>query len=106
VKSPGVIIEGTSVLRFIKPDFAVMVARRDQTKIKSSARRVLADGLVDALYFSGEDAGGSADHSLPPELVENLAVHTPAGLRQMIDRIQRSLRVAVPPEAGKCNSEV
>src|SRR5262245_10935563 len=30
VKSAGVLIEGTSVLKFIDPDFAVMVARADQ----------------------------------------------------------------------------
>jgi molybdopterin-guanine dinucleotide biosynthesis protein len=57
VKSGGVLIEGTSVLKFIDPDFAVMVARADQmnqTKTKPSARRALAEGLVDAIYLSGE----------------------------------------------------
>ena len=58
VKSGRVLIEGTSLLKFIEADFVVMVARPDQvgrTKIKPSARRALAGGLVDAIYFSGED---------------------------------------------------
>src|SRR5215470_1135526 len=62
VKSGRVLIEGTSLLKFIKADFVVMAARRDH-KIKPSARLALAGRLVDALYFSGEDGD-----SLPPEL--------------------------------------
>src|SRR5215510_8222858 len=49
VKSGHVLIEGTSVLKFINADFAVMVARPDQGKIKPSARRALSEGLVDAI---------------------------------------------------------
>jgi molybdopterin-guanine dinucleotide biosynthesis protein len=60
VKSGKVLIEGTSVLKFINADFAVMVARSDQadqtnrSKIKPSARRALSEGLIDAVYFSGD----------------------------------------------------
>ena len=71
VKSGGILIEGTSVLKFINADFAVMVARPDQlggAKIKPSARRALLGGLVDAVYFSGADDGCVIPDSLPAEL--------------------------------------
>src|SRR5262245_31580011 len=71
VKSGRVLIEGTSLLKFIEADFVVMVTRPDQVnqaRIKPSARRALAEGLVDALYLSGEDNGAVFKDSLPPEL--------------------------------------
>src|SRR5262245_61432095 len=70
VKSGRVLIEGTSLLKFIEADFVVMAARQDHkmNRIKASARGALADGLVDALYFSGEDYGADFKNSLPPEL--------------------------------------
>src|SRR5215510_12881485 len=63
VKSGHVLIEGTSVLKFINADFAVMVARADQLsrmKIKPSARRALSEGLVDVIYLSGEYFSGES----------------------------------------------
>ena len=76
VKSGRVLIEGTSLLKFIEADFVVMVARSDQMsrmKIKPSARRALSEGLVDALYITrengaSEDGGADFKDSLPPEL--------------------------------------
>ncbi|HEY6399759.1 MAG TPA: hypothetical protein VI479_00020, partial [Blastocatellia bacterium] len=79
VKSGRVLIEGTSLLKFIEADFVVMVARPAQLptqlmdqmsplKIKPSARRALAEGLVDAIYLSGEDDAATFKDSLPPEL--------------------------------------
>jgi hypothetical protein len=89
VQSDHVLIEGTSMLRFIKPDFAVMVAREDQTKIKPSARRALAEGSINALYLSGENAASAANHSLPAELIADLPVYTQADLPQLIRRIHQ-----------------
>ncbi len=85
VKSDGVLIEGTSLLKFIQSDFAVMAAREDQTRIKPSARRALADGLINALYLSDEHA---ASHSLPPELINGLPVYTRGDLPGLINRIR------------------
>src|SRR5215813_3322531 len=71
VKSGRVLIEGTSLLKFIEADFVVMVARPDQTrptKIKPSARRALAEGQVDAIYLFGEGDCEDFKDSLPPEL--------------------------------------
>jgi molybdopterin-guanine dinucleotide biosynthesis protein len=49
VKTPGVLIEGTSFRQFVPADFTVLVARPEVTQIKPSARRALA--LADALYL-------------------------------------------------------
>jgi molybdopterin-guanine dinucleotide biosynthesis protein len=91
VKSGRVLIEGTSLLKFIEADFVVMVARRDQmsrVKIKPSARRALAEGLVDALYLSGEDEGPAFKDSLPPELAGAATIYTNALWPDLISRIE------------------
>jgi len=91
VNSGGVLIEGTSVLKFINADFAVMVARADQVtrmKIKPSARRALSEGLVDALYVSGE-GGAVFKDSFPPELAGVAPVYTNHNLPQLISRIRQ-----------------
>jgi molybdopterin-guanine dinucleotide biosynthesis protein len=89
VKSGRVLIEGTSVLKFIKADFAVMVARADQTKIKPSARRALAEGLVAAIYFSGEDSAEAIKNSFPAELIGETPVYTSRDLPRLISRIRQ-----------------
>jgi len=94
VKSGRVLIEGTSLLKFIEADFVVMVARHDQagwTKIKPSARRALAEGLVDALYLSGDVEGAALKDSLPQELAGAAPIYTGALRPQLITRIRKSL---------------
>src|SRR5216683_3794776 len=60
VKAEGVFIEGNSFTEFVTPDFFIMVARPDDLKIKSTARRALS--RVSAVYLSGEtDSGGAGD---------------------------------------------
>lgn len=55
VKSPGVLIEGNSFLRFVEADFSVVVARTDVLKIKPSARRALSK--ASAIYLSDGEEG-------------------------------------------------
>lgn len=99
VKSGRVLIEGTSLLKFVEADFVVMVARIHQAsgqasgqtsriKIKPSARRALAEGLVDALYLSGEDGAEAVKDSLPPELAGAAPIYTNRDLPQLIWRIE------------------
>lgn len=91
VKSGRVLIEGTSLLKFIESDFVVMVARHDQLsrgKIKPSARRALAAGLVDAIYLVGEDDGAGFKDLLPPELAGATPIYTNAMWPQLISRIR------------------
>ena len=90
VKSGRILIEGTSLLKFIEADFVVMVARPDQTsrmKIKPSARRALAEGLVNAIYFSGADGGEDFKDSLSPELAGATPIFTSGALPQLIGKI-------------------
>lgn len=91
VKSGRVLIEGTSLLKFIEADFVVMVARPDQIgrmKIKPSARRALTEGQVDALYLSGETDGEDFKDSLPPELTGAAPIYANALSQQLISRIR------------------
>ncbi len=52
VRSPGVIIEGNSFLRFMDADFFIMVARAEGGRIKPTACRALEK--ADALFLSGD----------------------------------------------------
>ena len=72
VQAPGVFIEGNSFTKFIKPDYFVMVVRRDDLKIKATAREALE--RVSAFYVSG-DAGGDGKASLHAFLTQkNLGI--------------------------------
>ena len=95
VEAPGVLIEGNSFLKFVRADFAVMVARADGGKVKASARRALARST--ALYLSDEgDAGGTARErfaswrrsSADRDLAGALPVYTHAELPQLISRVR------------------
>jgi hypothetical protein len=104
VKAEGVFIEGNSFTEFLKPDFFVMVARRDQTKIKHSARRVV--GNVSAIYVSGS---GSNEVNIQTLLREDFARKIPGvpvfsveELPVLIDRIRAiDCRLAINPKANQ-----
>ncbi len=49
VFAPGVLIEGTSFLKYVAVDFSIMVVRAGSEKIKPSAKRALA--TIDAFYL-------------------------------------------------------
>jgi Molybdopterin-guanine dinucleotide biosynthesis protein len=61
VEADGVIVEGNSFLEYIKADLAIMCARSEGGKIKSSARRALAQS--DYLYLSTLQTIGSRARS-------------------------------------------
>ena len=54
VRSPGVIIEGTSVLRFLTPALSVLVVPTVAGEVKPSARRALREGRIHAVYISSD----------------------------------------------------
>ncbi len=89
VTAPNVVIEGTSLLKFIKPDFAIMVVRPGQNQFKPSARRALSNSLIDAVYLSAEAGDPSA---LPPPIHDSIAdlpVFNERKLPQLIEHIRR-----------------
>lgn len=91
VKSPGVLIEGTSALKFIDPDFAVLVARagrENPVKMKPSARRALQEGWVDAVYFSGAADGAAMRNSDLLGLAGGATAYTNQDLPQILRRIR------------------
>jgi molybdopterin-guanine dinucleotide biosynthesis protein len=107
VKSGRVLIEGTSLLKFIEADFVVMVSRIHKEgdgkeggveegrlswiKIKASARRALAEGVVDAIYISGDHPAEAVKNSLPPEMAGAAPIYTDALLPQLVVRINSRL---------------
>jgi hypothetical protein len=58
VQAEGVFIEGTSFLKYLDVDFALMAARATGTKIKPSARHAL--GKTSAIYLFDEEGGDAA----------------------------------------------
>jgi hypothetical protein len=61
VKSPGVLIEGNSFAKFVRPDYFVMVKLRDSEKIKTTARQSMS--LVDAVYIADSNRENVADNN-------------------------------------------
>ncbi|MGH9800320.1 MAG: hypothetical protein ACRD82_08150, partial [Blastocatellia bacterium] len=55
VKTPNILIEGTSLLQFIKPDFAILAVGSDLSKVKASVRRALIEQKFNALYLPAEN---------------------------------------------------
>ena len=64
VKAPNVLIEGTSLLQFIKTDFAILASGPDLPKLKTSARRALVEQQINALYFSSQNKNAAKSDEL------------------------------------------
>jgi hypothetical protein len=96
VRAGGVFIEGTSFLKYLDVDFALMAARPDAGKVKPSARRALTK--TDALYLFGgrekepatlrEQFAAWRQSSPDAELLKSLPVYTPQELPQLFARIR------------------
>jgi molybdopterin-guanine dinucleotide biosynthesis protein len=81
VQTPNVLIEGTSVLNFLKSDFAILAVGSDLSKPKASARRALIERKFNALFLSAE----SANLATSETLVSQLANLSPAVDRQWLE---------------------
>jgi len=106
VETAGVVIEGNSFLEYVQADLTVMCARAEGGKVKSSARRALAQS--DLLYLSSLDADDltarkqfhTFQASLPRDFdLQGLPIFTHADMRRLvsqISRIENSRRGAQP----------
>ena len=96
VRAAGVFVEGTSFLKYLDVDFALMAARPGGGKVKPSARRALTK--TDALYLFGgreqepaslrEQFAAWREESPDVELLKSLPVYTPQELPQLVARIR------------------
>ncbi len=68
VQTPNVLIEGTSVLNFVKADFSILVIGDDLSKPKASARRALIERKFDALFLSAESVNSTIHETLVAKL--------------------------------------
>jgi molybdopterin-guanine dinucleotide biosynthesis protein len=85
VESPGVLIEGTSVLRYIQPDFALLALGPASQPPKPSARRALADGKIDALYVTEPGRLSESQRALAGDR----PLYHPATLPQLIEALSQ-----------------
>ncbi|MDX2044082.1 MAG: hypothetical protein SF097_22905 [Acidobacteriota bacterium] len=78
VMAANVLVEGTSLLQFVRSDFAILVVGSDLSKPKASVRRALLEQKFNALFVSDETAKAATSD----ELIAALAKISPA-----IDRV-------------------
>lgn len=94
VRSPGVVVEGTSFVDYVDIDLMLMCARAGVGKIKPSARRMMKKAA--ALYLFDEDEVEPArdkfnswlEESGEAALVDNLTVYTRAELPRLIEQVR------------------
>lgn len=96
VKAAGVFIEGTSLLKYMDVDFALMAARPLGGKIKPSARRALVK--TSAIYLFDDRQNETEDAreqftswiqaSVDAPLLNNLPLYTSQDLPQLVARLQ------------------
>jgi molybdopterin-guanine dinucleotide biosynthesis protein len=100
VRTGNVLIEGTSFLKYFKADFAILVARSDRLQLKPSARQALLNGLVDAIYLSGDGDGEMLRSQFSSSVnaeggsaaiagsLERLPIYTKQDFPGLVDRIR------------------
>jgi molybdopterin-guanine dinucleotide biosynthesis protein len=85
VRTRNVLIEGTSFLKFVKADFAVLVTRPDLEQLKPSARYALRHDLIDAIYSSNDGALAQSPAHLP--------IYTRRDLPKLIESIRKTIDI-------------
>jgi hypothetical protein len=83
VKSPGVFVEGNSFTEFVNADHFVMCRQAGNSKIKSSAKRLISK--ASAIYVS-DTTDESGD--LQPLAVESIPLFTPSNMFSLIDYLK------------------
>jgi hypothetical protein len=87
VTSPGVIIEGTSVLKYLQPSKSVLVTRSPLIEIKSTARLALQAGHIQSIYLNG-----LAPLTLEP-LFAGVPIYTPDDFPALVNYLKSSDKV-------------
>lgn len=64
VKEPNVLIEGTSLLQFVKANFAILSVGSNLSKPKASVRRALIEQKIHALYIPAENENAAKSDEL------------------------------------------
>jgi hypothetical protein len=107
VSAPGVVIEGNSFLEYVEADLAIMCARSEGGKIKSSARDALAKTDVFYLSSLSQDMIHARDEfehwrsQLPIDLnLDHLPISTYEDIGELIRQIKtaRSIDTGSPSE--------
>ncbi len=80
VQTGRVLIEGTSLLKFVQPELALLVGELEQSKIKASARQALRAGWIDALYLTEPGASST------------LPVFTPQSFDALVERVRAAVQ--------------
>lgn len=96
VEAAGVFIEGTSLLKYMDVDFALMAARPEEGKIKPSARRALAKTSAIYLFddqrneteIAREKFASWVETTADIQLLKKLPLYTSQDLPELIARIQ------------------
>lgn len=70
VRTPNVLVEGTSLLQFIKADFAILAVGSNLPKTKASVRRALIERKINALYLSDENSKAAKSDELFAALLQ------------------------------------
>jgi len=87
VNARNVLIEGTSFLRYIPADLAILVARPEPIRLKPSARYALLNGLIDVLYLFGDGESKSPLSQYQVNASAPLPLYTRCELSQLITLI-------------------
>jgi hypothetical protein len=96
VAAPGVLIEGNSILDFIKADLVLMVSRASGGKIKGSARQALVH--ASAIYLSNVTEEGTDERekfalwrkrSAMDALISDIPIYTRADLPELIALVRQ-----------------
>src|SRR5262245_1806823 len=88
VNSRNVLVEGTSMLRYISADIAVLVARPEPVKLKPSARYALINGLIDLIYLFGDGDRRSFISQFQAQPAAHLPLYTRGELPQLVALIR------------------
>ncbi len=113
VQATAVLIEGNSFLKYVAPDFMIMVARAGGGPVKPTARRALA--LTDALYLSGDEEAARAKERFAAwyaaaayrhPAIPCLPLYTREELPQLLARLREIQQQKSKVLQERCSSEL